>query len=222
MFKKSTTKQSKAILALSIALIALIAFTSAITFAYFTDKTGDISSSELKFGEMNLKLNDAQNADRTLKITECDTPIVPGCEMSLSGSVTIETTINAVVKFELTLKVGETSLELPTISGLTAETGGALKITLTEHGGAYYGFITKNADGTAQDIVDLSKIKIIIPTTFTNTYQGKTLKVTLGVTAIQAEHTGAGSNASDIIASSTAEEMAAAFTKVGNFETVAD
>lgn len=186
MFKKSTTKQSKAILALSVALIALIAFTSAITFAYFTSSTGTKDSSELTFGELALTLDNATTGDK-LTVTNDHGILVPGCSVTLAGSVKLNSTINSVVKFSLTAKATKDNqtLTLPTNNGFTDK----IKAVLTgfvEHGGAYYGFMEAKTNAA---IADLSKISLTFPVDEVgNDWQGAKVVITLEVTAVQADH----------------------------------
>ncbi len=193
MFKKSTTKQSKAILALSIALIALIAFTSAITFAYFTNSTTATDNGKLEFGTLTVTANNF-----SISSTEASAhggKIIPGCTIGLNGTISttgIDSYIR--VKFDASdatvtgVKSGDTTTAdaFKTLLSTTMATELG-KVTGWVANGDYVYYVAKV---TNADSVDLSSAKITLdPKVYGNDYQGVSITgVKLIVEAVQADH----------------------------------
>lgn len=190
MFKKSTTKQSKAILALSIALIALIAFTSAITFAYFTNSNTATDNGKLEFGTLTVTANEFG-----ISLTETnahDGKIVPGCTIGLNGTIST-TGIDSYIRVKFDASAAN-------VTGGNETTAGALRTLLsttmaTELGkvtgwvasGDYVYYVAKV---TNADSVNLNGAKITLdPKVYGNDYQGVSITgVKLVVEAVQADH----------------------------------
>ena len=193
MFKKSTTKQSKAILALSIALIALIAFTSAITFAYFTNSTTATDNGELEFGTLTVTANNF-----SISSTEANAhggKIIPGCTIGLNGTIST-TGIDSYIR----VKFDATAATVTGVKEGDETTAGALKTLLsttmaTELGkvagwvadGDYVYYVAKV---TADDSVSLAGAEVeLTASAYGNAYQGVSITgVKLVVEAIQADH----------------------------------
>lgn len=193
MFKKSTTKQSKAILALSIALIALIAFTSAITFAYFTNSNTATDNGKLEFGTLSVTAND-------FGISSTETSahggkIIPGCTIGLNGTIST-TGIDSYIR----VKFDASAATVTGVKEGDTTTAGALKTLLsttmaTELGkvsgwvanGDYVYYVAKV---TSADSVNLSDAVIELdPKVYGNDYQGVSITgVKLIVEAVQADH----------------------------------
>ncbi|MGN1227290.1 MAG: hypothetical protein ACI4TX_01465 [Christensenellales bacterium] len=99
--KLKQKQQSKLVAVLSVMILALVAFSTALTFAWFTDvKNSNYSS--ISFG--NMKINENTFA---VSSTDCHTPIVPGCKLALSGKVTLEANVPVLVRLKVNVKVGK-------------------------------------------------------------------------------------------------------------------
>lgn len=182
--KKSTTKQNKLVWALSIVLVALLAFTSVITFAYFTDN--EVADSEmLQFGNLSIELEDGAVIDDALTLTQdAEHKVVPGCSFAMAGNIEITTNIAAFVRVAVTFDVtgGPETAGADLLNLLQGMGEGFVK----GEDGAFYMLSTGIKNATV--IQDLSDVTIAIPTAWGNVWQDASFTVTLDVKAVQADH----------------------------------
>jgi hypothetical protein len=96
---KNQKTQSKLIVAMSAVILLLVALSATLTFAWFTAKVTDTEQT-MQFGTLFI---DSGNFNITPDQEHVIDNIIPGCELTLSGSVTLKGTINSFVrtKFEV-------------------------------------------------------------------------------------------------------------------------
>ena len=213
--KLKQNKQSKLVIALSAVILLLVALSATLTFAYFTAKDSE-SSSSITFGKLYVVLG------TEAKVTADHTPLVPGCSINVTGTeakLLAGSNIEAFVRLQLTID-GLTETTDYTVSGLDESTW------VAQGSGAdkYYYYVGQGITdkhiglANAETSFSLNDIKININTSVGNTYQGKSVTVTLTVQAIQADHTVIFENG-DTTPALTAQKIASAtdaWKAVGN------
>lgn len=190
MYNKSTTKQSKAIWALSIVLVALVAFTSVITFAYFTGKITEQSSEAISFGTLSLNFDGTFQAKDGADCTAHE--LVPGCTFTLDGKIQATANVASYVKvtFGTTVEGADTTnydLAGAIVSSIESQMN--TKDFIMGSDKSFYILVDKGDGTTAKDVLDLSGLTFTIDAgKVGNEYQGKSIKFTLNAEAIQADH----------------------------------
>lgn len=181
---KTTSKQSIAIIVLSVLLVALLAVN--ITFAYFTAQDGTTTNQTITFDTLTLDVTDgtwsmASSDNETL------TTVVPGCTINMDGKVTLA---GADAYLKVVFNVTATNATSGTLNTDVFTT--ALGDALTGQGtwakgtdNAWYCTSVK----TEGDVIDFSSKSVTIPLATTgNDWQGATVTIGYTVTAVQADH----------------------------------
>ena len=204
--KLAKQKQKQTIVGLVTAIICLLMFTTAMTFAYFTARNS-AESTAMQFGTLAVGINgySAVSADSHT--------LVPGCTINLAGNIelaeransaingTIESnsTIGAFVRIKLTIEPATSGDTLPDTTGLlsTITTAfGSNWLTSGSDGYLYYAGkfmpVGTTTLGTNEvTVFNLSSVNFKFnENTFGNDWQGKSFKLKIEAEAIQADHVG--------------------------------
>lgn len=172
---KKLTKSTFAIIALSLVLVAVLAFGG--TYAYFTaknDKTGSITMGTLGLSEITL--------------TTQTNKVVPGQD-ALTAPVTFTSSATTDIPMIMLAKVEITAAEGATIK--TDATVNSTWAAVTGHEGyyAYKGTGYKTAGSPSEEFTVVDSV--FVDRTNGNDIMGKTLTVKVTVWAMQADYVGA-------------------------------
>lgn len=190
------TKSSFAIIALSLILVAVLAFGG--TYAYFSDKAEATGTATA--GVMGLSLG-------STTLTLADTSIVPNQKVNINDvTITYDSGMNVASALRVSIaKTGDLS-EVLTLSAVSG---------WVENDGYYYYSSIFDTTGPTS----LTGLTVQMASTAGNDYQGATATITLTVEMVQAEYVGGdgtvqGFKAGDTVSSTNVADVAALFTTV--------
>lgn len=185
MTKYSKIKKSSfAILALSLILVAVLAFGG--TYAFFTDKA--VAQGGTTMGKLNFGASES--------ITIAEQSWVPNQQIGITGVDLTYTENNVVAVMKATVEItGKNANTVITVNNSALVTAGWLADTEVKTDGKYTqdfyfskAFIGSNAEGTNAP-QDLDGVTLTFASTAGNEYQGEAYTIKVTIEMVQAEYT---------------------------------
>ena len=208
MHKQKT--QSKIIVAMSIVILALVALSATLTFAYFTaaknSTSGTMTFGKIVMDSAALTLSDGDTSGHVTVSSGNITGLVPGCTVGIAGgTVSLGNNVDTYVRFKIEVSAAGVSaanmtaafatLVATPASGGWIPNGTAAYDTGTASSPWFYVKVAAG-DGTSAALTGAGlPATFQFPTTMGNDWQEKVVTFTLTAQAIQAEHLTDGTDA---------------------------